>query len=201
MFRAIDDWNKMYEKIPLSPRDKHSLLQDQRQEEIVLNLDYSISLVRTGESWKSAQVNRLPRKGKWVQRKSQGPEVLYDTSKLKGGTRASCSHSSEAWPVLPHFLTSFSSWAISWAAADSSLHTPFRAVVWHLCTTAPVAKVPSGLVSWEQRPAYFHYWIYPQRQAEGAFFRWPKQIRLHELHWSHVVIIKFGVWDTQAAYA
>lgn len=50
MFRAIDDWNKMYEKIPLSPRDKHSLLQDQREEEIVLNLDYSISLVRTGES-------------------------------------------------------------------------------------------------------------------------------------------------------
>lgn len=28
-----------------------------------------------------------------------------------------------------------------------------------------------------------------------------KQIGLRELHWSRVVIIKFGVWDTQGAHA
>lgn len=78
MFKVIDDSSKMYEKSPLSPQDKHSLLQDQREEEIILNLEYPIFLVRTEECWKSAQLNRLPRKEKWVQGKSQSPEVSRD---------------------------------------------------------------------------------------------------------------------------
>lgn len=69
-----------------------------------------------------------------------------DATKLKGGTCASCSRSSEAWPVpkLSYFLTPYSSWTISWAA-DSSLHTPFTTVVWHSVEEPQWPKCPLGL--------------------------------------------------------
>lgn len=66
------------------------------------------------------------KEGKVSSWKSQSHEVSHDANTFTEGPCASCScSSSEAWPVpkLSHFLASFSSWAISWAAADSSLHS------------------------------------------------------------------------------
>ena len=77
-FKAVDGWSKVYEKIPLSPQYTHPFLQDQREEGIIMNVEYLIYLVRTWECRKGEQPNRLPRKERWVQGKSQSPEVSHD---------------------------------------------------------------------------------------------------------------------------
>lgn len=81
-----------------------------------------------GQSWRmlgeqTAEVTT--EEGKVSSWESQSYAVSHDANTLTEGPRASCSCSSEAWPVpkLSHFLASFYSWAISWAAVDSSLHS------------------------------------------------------------------------------
>lgn len=49
MFKTIDDGVNCMKKFPCLPQDKLSFLQEQREEEVMYNLEHPISLVRTGE--------------------------------------------------------------------------------------------------------------------------------------------------------
>lgn len=171
IFKAIDDGVKYIKRFLCLHRINTPFSRTKRGRD---NLEprAPVFLVSIRECWKSRQLNGSLRKGKWIQAKWRSHEGSHDASKFKDGARVSCSHSSEAQPVteLSHFLASFSSWAISWAAAEFSLHTPFTTVVWHLCNKSPDGQSALWVCLLRAKACLFLLLNLPTETDRGSFF-------------------------------